>query len=90
VIGSFGVTLVMSQEYVPSRVGMASGLSIGLAIGVGGIAALALGTVADAIDLHTALYFTAAGPALAILLVLLLPPARRVRIGEPTAAPVIP
>jgi MFS transporter, FSR family, fosmidomycin resistance protein len=90
VIGTFGVTLVMSQEYVPSRVGMASGLSIGLAIGIGGIAALSLGAVADAIDLHTALYFTAAGPALAILLVLLLPPARRVRVAEPTAAPVIP
>ena len=90
VIGTFGVTLVMSQEYVPSRVGMASGLSIGLAIGIGGIAALSLGAIADAIDLHTALYFTAAGPALAILLVLLLPPARRARVPEPTAAPVVP
>ena len=29
VIGTFGVSLVMSQEYMPGRVGMASGLSIG-------------------------------------------------------------
>jgi FSR family fosmidomycin resistance protein-like MFS transporter len=36
VIGTFGVSLVMSQEYMPGRVGMASGLSIGLAIGLGG------------------------------------------------------
>ncbi|MDQ3889054.1 MAG: MFS transporter [Actinomycetota bacterium] len=85
VIGTFGVTLVMSQEYVPARVGMASGLSIGLAIGLGGVAALSLGAVADAVDLETALYFTAAGPAAAVVLTLLLPPARR-----PVAAEAAP
>src|SRR5207302_1988382 len=47
VIGTFGVTMVMSQEYLPRRIGMASGLSIGLSIGLGGIAAVALGAVAD-------------------------------------------
>ena len=55
VIGTFGVTMVMSQEYLPRHVGMASGLSIGLSIGLGGIAAVALGAVADAVDLETAL-----------------------------------
>jgi MFS transporter, FSR family, fosmidomycin resistance protein len=81
VIGTFGVTLVMSQEYMPGRVGMASGLSIGVAIGLGGIAALSLGALADGIDLEAALLFTALGPALCILLTLILPssaqPARR-------------
>ena len=38
VIGTFGVTMVMSQEYLPRQIGMASGLSIGLSIGLGGIA----------------------------------------------------
>src|SRR5205085_2434272 len=51
VIGTFGVTMVMSQEYLPRHIGMASGLSIGLSIGLGGIAAVALGAVADAVDL---------------------------------------
>jgi MFS transporter, FSR family, fosmidomycin resistance protein len=88
VIGTFGVSLVMSQEYMPARVGVASGLSIGFAIGLGGVAAVALGAVADAIDLETALLATAAGPAFAILLALALPPARRVRATEPAAAPV--
>ena len=55
VIGTFGVTVVLSQEYMPSRIGMASGLSVGLAIGLGGIFAVALGGVADSIDLETAL-----------------------------------
>src|SRR5437763_637364 len=36
VIATFGVTMVMSQEYLPRHIGMASGLSIGLSIGLGG------------------------------------------------------
>jgi FSR family fosmidomycin resistance protein-like MFS transporter len=75
VIGTFGVSLVMSQEYLPARVGMASGLSIGLAIGLGGVAALTLGAVADAVDLEAALVCTAVGPALALAVSLFLPPA---------------
>jgi FSR family fosmidomycin resistance protein-like MFS transporter len=87
VIGTFGVSLVMSQEYMPGRVGMASGLSIGLAIGLGGVSAVSLGAVADAVDLETAVVATAVGPALAIFVALALPPLPRRRI-EPAAAPV--
>lgn len=86
VIGTFGVSLVLSQEYMPGRVGMASGLSIGLAIGLGGVAALTLGAVADAIDLETAVLATAAGPALAFFVTLLLPPSPRRRPPEPVPA----
>jgi len=87
IIGTFGVSLVMSQEYMPGRVGMASGLSIGFAIGLGGVAAVTLGAVADAVDLETALLLCAAGPAAAILLALALPPSRRPAPVEPAAAP---
>ena len=87
IIGTFGVTLVMSQEYMPARVGMASGLSIGTAIGLGGVAALTLGALADAIDLETAVLATATGPALALLLTLVLPPARARLVPRP--APTI-
>jgi MFS transporter, FSR family, fosmidomycin resistance protein len=73
VIGTFGVTMVMSQEYLPRHIGMASGLTIGLSIGLGGIAAVALGAVADAVDLRAALYISAAAPLVAILLALPLP-----------------
>lgn len=88
VIGTFGVSLVMSQEYMPGRVGMASGLTIGFAIGLGGVAALVLGAVADAIDLQAALLATIAGPVLAFLLTLVLPPSRERRAVEPVAAPI--
>jgi MFS transporter, FSR family, fosmidomycin resistance protein len=83
VVSTFGVTGVMSQEYLPSRIGLASGLSIGLSIGLGGIAALALGAVADSIDLRTAMYACAAVPALAIVLGFMLPSSRAPRRLEP-------
>jgi FSR family fosmidomycin resistance protein-like MFS transporter len=79
VVGTFGVTMVLSQLYLPRHVGIASGLSIGLAIGVGGVAAVALGAVADAIDLQAALYLSAAAPLAGVVLCLLLP--------APTAPP---
>jgi MFS transporter, FSR family, fosmidomycin resistance protein len=90
VIGTFGVSLVMSQEYMPGRVGMASGLSIGFAIGVGGVAAVVLGAVADMVGLESALLATVAGPVLAFGLTYLLPPSagRRARAQEPATAAV--
>jgi FSR family fosmidomycin resistance protein-like MFS transporter len=88
VVSTFGVTLVMSQEYMPRRIGLASGLSVGLAIGLGGVFAVVLGTVADAIDLQTAMLATAAGPALGALAALALPPARPTRLVErPATSP---
>jgi FSR family fosmidomycin resistance protein-like MFS transporter len=76
VVGTFGVTGVMSQEYLPSRIGLASGLVIGFSIGLGGIAALALGALADAVDLETAMYACAAVPVAAAVLGVLLPSSR--------------
>jgi FSR family fosmidomycin resistance protein-like MFS transporter len=85
VVGTFGVTGVMGQEYLPSRIGLASALVSGFSIGLGGVAALALGAVADAVDLETAMYLCAVVPALAVVLGLLLPSprARRGLAPEP-------
>jgi MFS transporter, FSR family, fosmidomycin resistance protein len=88
VIGTFGVTMVMSQEYLPRHIGLASGLSIGFAIGLGGVASLALGTLADSIDLETALYVCAVAPFAASALCLLLPPTRL--RGHLAPEPVVP
>src|SRR5438067_9085342 len=88
VIGTFGVTMVMSQEYLPRHIGMASGLAVGLSIGLGGIAAVALGALADAVDLRAALYVCAAAPLVALALALPLPssrPGRRLQVE-----PVVP
>jgi FSR family fosmidomycin resistance protein-like MFS transporter len=87
VVSTFGITTVLSQEYLPSRIGTASGLSVGLAIGLGGVFALSLGGVADAIGLETALLLSAIGPALGAVLALLLPTERR-RLVEPAASTI--
>jgi FSR family fosmidomycin resistance protein-like MFS transporter len=73
VVGTFGVTMVLSQLYLPRHVGMASGLAVGLAMGLGGVAAVALGAVADAVDLQTALTISALAPALGVVVCLFLP-----------------
>ncbi len=86
VTGTFGITMVMSQEYLPRHIGMASGLSIGLSIGLGGVAAVALGAVADSIDLETALYAAATAPVVGLVLAVLLPTIHEVpspRVREP-------
>jgi FSR family fosmidomycin resistance protein-like MFS transporter len=88
VISTFGITIVMSQEYLPTRIGLASGMSIGLAIGLGGVFAVVLGAVADAIDLQTAMLAIAAAPAIGALLALGLPPASAARLVErPATSP---
>ena len=63
--------MVMTQEYLPRHIGTASGLSIGLSIGLGGIAAVALGALADAVDLQAALYVCAVAPLAGLALTLL-------------------
>jgi FSR family fosmidomycin resistance protein-like MFS transporter len=88
VIGTFGVTMVMSQEYLPRHIGMASGLSIGLSIGLGGVGAVALGAVADSVDLRVALYVAAAASLVAVVLAALLPSSRSSR--RLTMEPVAP
>jgi FSR family fosmidomycin resistance protein-like MFS transporter len=85
IVSTFGVTIVMSQEYQPSRIGWASGMSVGMATGLGGVAAVALGAIADAVDLKTALIVTAFGPALGALASLALPGDRLRRPTEPAA-----
>jgi MFS transporter, FSR family, fosmidomycin resistance protein len=92
VVGTFGVTMVLSQLYLPRHVGMASGLSVGLAMGIGGIAAVVAGAIADAVDLKTALTISALAPALGLVFCLKLPaPAPRTQTrAAPTPAAALP
>ncbi len=87
VVGTFGVTMVLSQLYLPGHVGMASGLSVGLAMGIGGLAAVASGAIADAVGLQTALTISALAPALGVVFCLRLPaPSARVEAQSRPAA----
>lgn len=87
IVGTFGITTSMSQQYMPGRVAMASGLSMGLSIGLGGVAAVALGAVADTINLQAALLVSAAGAVIATPLALGLPTPRSATPGAGSRGP---
>jgi len=72
-VGTFGVTVVMGQEYLPGRIGLAAGVTMGLSIGLGGVGAPLLGLLADGWGLPAAMLAIAALPALGFLLTLTLP-----------------
>jgi FSR family fosmidomycin resistance protein-like MFS transporter len=50
----FAVHTTLGQEYLPGRIGTASGVTLGLAVSAGGMVAPLLGLVADAYGIRTA------------------------------------
>ena len=72
-IATFAVTIVMGQEYLPGRLGVAAGVTIGLSIGLGGIGAPLLGLLAEARGLTAVFETVAVLPFLALALTLALP-----------------
>jgi MFS transporter, FSR family, fosmidomycin resistance protein len=82
IISTFGITIVLSQEYLPTRLATAAGLSIGLSIGLGGAASFGIGRLADSIGLADALWTIPPAALLGTLLCALLP--------EPDPPPRVP
>jgi FSR family fosmidomycin resistance protein-like MFS transporter len=72
-IGTFGVTVVMGQEYLPGRIGVAAGVTMGLSIGLGGVGAPILGALADSYGLPTTMLAISALPLIGLALTLSLP-----------------
>ena len=72
-VGTFGVTVVMGQEYLPGRIGLAAGITMGLSIGLGGVGAPVLGSLADRAGLAVTMLVIAALPVAGVLLALTLP-----------------
>ena len=73
---SFAVSVVLGQAYLPRHAGMASGLIVGFAIGLGGAGVTALGWVADRWGVPAALWISALMPLAAFVLTRLLPAPR--------------
>lgn len=76
VLSGFSVTVVYAQFLMPSKVGMASGLTTGLAFGMGAIGAVALGKAADVYGLQPVMLFCSTLPLVG-LFALLLPSDRK-------------
>jgi len=73
---SFSVSIVLGQAYLPRNAGMASGLIVGFAIGLGGAGVTALGSAADRWGVPVALWISALTPLVAFVLTRLLPAPR--------------
>ncbi|MFZ2089735.1 MAG: hypothetical protein WAU47_14280, partial [Desulfobaccales bacterium] len=72
-ISSFTVTIVMAQRLLPHKLGVASGLMVGFAIGAGGFGVTLLGVVADHFGVLSALKTILVLPLLGLGLALLIP-----------------
>ncbi|MEU0634208.1 MFS transporter [Streptomyces sp. NPDC005989] len=64
----FSLQVTLAQDYLPSRVGTAGGITLGLTVSVGGLTGPLMGSVADATSLRTALTPLILMPALSWLL----------------------
>ena len=67
IASAFSAIVVYAQELVPGRVGTVAGLFFGLAFGIGGLGAAALGTLADHTSIFTVYHVCAFLPAIGIL-----------------------
>ena len=67
----FSAIVVYAQELVPGRVGLISGVFFGLAFGMGGLGAAALGELADALGIEAVYRICAYLPAIGLLTALL-------------------
>ncbi|MEC1395460.1 MFS transporter [Bacillus velezensis] len=66
-MSSFSVTVVYAQELVPGKIGTMSGLTVGLAFGMGAIGAVALGALIDSAGLTPTMTAVAFLPVLGLL-----------------------
>jgi len=73
IISTFPTTVVYGQRLMPDKVGVASGLMLGFAIGMGSVGVLLLGLVADHFGLVSTMHIIALFPLLGLVLSLLLP-----------------
>ena len=83
----FSVFVILGQDYLPNRIGTASGVTVGLAVTVGGLFNPVLGAVADATSLHFTFVMLIALPVLALILSLFLHAPARPDYDQSAAQP---
>ncbi|MCM3568709.1 MFS transporter [Neobacillus mesonae] len=68
---SFSVTVVYAQELVPGKIGTMSGLTVGLAFGMGAVGSVGLGFIADLIGMQTMITYLGILPLIGLTAFLL-------------------
>ena len=70
---NLSLVIVLAQEYLPGRIGLAAGVTVGMSVGVGSIVVLLLGFLYDAAGPSAVLYVVAGMPVIAAALAASLP-----------------
>lgn len=76
---TYSPLIILGQKYLPNRVGLSSGVTLGVAVSIGGVATPLLGRVADLYGLWAALATLALVPVLSAGLAMTLPHPDRVQ-----------
>ncbi len=71
--GPFSIMIATGQSFLPNHIGFASGISLGLAVSIGGLCAPIIGWIGDTFGLMTAMYTITGVALVALLLTLILP-----------------
>ena len=67
-----GPSVVLAQKYMPNQIGLASGVTMGLATSLGGVCSPILGKIGDSYGIETTLYVVAAVALIGFLSTLLI------------------
>ncbi len=70
---SYSPSIVLGQNYLPNRIGLSSGITLGVAISIGGAATPIIGKIADIYGVWSGIATTACLPMLVLLLATRLP-----------------
>lgn len=81
-LANVSVSVVYAQELLPGKIGMASGLIVGLAFGMGAIGSVAIGWFADLFGLTTTMIAVSALPLIGILAMFLPSDERLVKLNQ--------
>jgi len=76
--GTYSPTIVLGQKYLPNRIGLSAGVTIGVAIAIGGGAAPIIGKIADIHGIRFALASLAFLPFLTAAMALTLPDPQKI------------
>ena len=82
---TYSPLIILGQKYLPNRIGLSSGVTLGVAVTIGGVATPLLGRVADHYGLWVALAMMSLGPILGTGLALSLPHPERSNISSPSS-----
>jgi len=74
---TYSPVIILGQQYLPNHIGLSSGVTLGIAVAIGGVTTPILGRIADLYSLWHALAVLAILPVLSVGLALTLPPPAR-------------